>query len=118
MPDDIPRRGVFALWGTGTGTGKVELVFARGADGLRKRLVTASFLSVAEALPELLSIDPNATGPAGQAVRPALGVWASAATAGSAWSPAAGCCPRSAREARMYGESDRSTRRTSPGCTS
>ncbi len=82
MPDDIPRRGVFALWGTGTGTGKVELVFARGADGLRKRLVTASFLSVAEALPELLSIDPNATGPAGQAVRPALGVWASAATAG------------------------------------
>jgi len=52
MPDDIPRRGVFALWGTGTGTGKVELVFARGADGLRKRMVTASFLSVAEALPE------------------------------------------------------------------
>ena len=87
MPDDIPRRGVFALWGTGSGTSKVELVFARGADGLRKRLVTASFLSVAEALPELLTIDPNATGPhstgtAGQAVRPALGVWASAATAG------------------------------------
>jgi hypothetical protein len=87
MPDDIPRRGVFALWGTGSGTSKVELVFARGADGLRKRLVTASFLSVAEALPELLSIDPNATGPnstsaADQAVRPALGVWASAATAG------------------------------------
>jgi hypothetical protein len=82
MPDDIPRRGVFALWGTGTGTSKVELVFARGADGLRKRLVTASFLSVAEALPELLSIDPNATDPAGQAVWPALGVWASAATAG------------------------------------
>jgi hypothetical protein len=82
MPDDIPRRGVFALWGAGSGTSKVELVFARGADGLRKRLVTASFLSVAEALPELLSIDPNATGPAGQAVRPALGVWAAAATAG------------------------------------
>ena len=87
MPDDIPRRGVFALWGTGSGTSKVELVFARGADGLRKRLVTASFLCVAEALPELLTIDPNATGPhstgtAGQAVRPALGVWASAATAG------------------------------------
>ena len=87
IPDDIPRRGVFALWGTGSGTSKVELVFARGADGLRKRLVTASFLSVAEALPELLSIDPNATGPhatgaAGQAVRPALGVWAAAATAG------------------------------------
>jgi len=82
VPDEIPRRGVLALWGTGSGTGKVELVFARGASALRKRLVTARFLSVAEALPELLSIDPNATGPAGQAVRPALGVWAAAATAG------------------------------------
>ena len=82
VPDDIPRRGVFALWGTGSGTGKVEFVFARGADGLRKRVVTASFLSVAEALPELLSIEPNATGPAGSAVRPTLGVWAAAATAG------------------------------------
>ena len=83
VPDEIPRRGVLALWGTGSGTGKVELVFARGASALRKRLVTARFLSVAEALPELLSIDPNATGPAGQAVRPALGVWAAAATAGA-----------------------------------
>src|ERR1019366_3569544 len=85
VPDDIPRRGVFALWGTGSGTGKVEFVFARGADGLRKRVVTASFLSVAEALPELLSIEPNATGPAGSAVRPTLGVWAAAATAGVGW---------------------------------
>jgi hypothetical protein len=87
VPDDVPRRGVLALWGTGAGTGQVELVFAGGTYGLRKRLVTARFLSVAEALPELLSIDPNATGsdaggPAGQAVRPALGVWAAAATAG------------------------------------
>ena len=83
VPDEIPRRGVLALWGTGSGTGKVELVFARGASALRKRLVTARFLSVAEALPELLSVDPNATGPAGQVVRPALGVWAAAATAGA-----------------------------------
>ena len=92
VPNEIPRRGVLALWGTGSGTGKVELVFARGTDALRKRLVTARFLSVAEALPELLSIDPNAAGlngaglngagTAGQAVRPALGVWAAAATAG------------------------------------
>jgi hypothetical protein len=84
VPDDVPRRGVLALWGTGSGTGrtgKVELVFA-SAYGLRKRLVTARLLSVAEALPELLSIDPNATGPAGQVVRPTLGVWAAAATAG------------------------------------
>jgi hypothetical protein len=82
LPDEIPRRGMLAVWGTGSGNGKVDLVFTRGTDALRRRLVTASFLSVAEALPELLSIDPNATGPAGQAVRPTLGVWAAAATAG------------------------------------
>src|SRR5258707_6205423 len=81
VPDDVPRRGVLALWGTGSGSGKVELVFTR-AGGLRKRLVTARFLPVAEALPELLSIDPNATGPAGHAMRPSLGLWAAAATAG------------------------------------
>jgi superfamily II DNA or RNA helicase len=96
VPDDVPRRGVLALWGSGEGTGKVELVFTR-VGGLRKRLVTARFLSMAEALPELLSIDPNATGPnatgpnatgpnatgtGGQAVRSTLGVWAAAATAG------------------------------------
>jgi SNF2-related domain/SNF2 Helicase protein/Helicase conserved C-terminal domain len=85
VPDDVPRRGVLALWGAGSGTGrtgKVELVFPRGTDALRKRLVTARLLSVAEALPELLSIDPHATGPAGQVMRPTLGVWAAAATAG------------------------------------
>jgi superfamily II DNA or RNA helicase len=81
LPDDVPRRGALALWGTGEGTGQVELVFAR-VGGLRKRPVTARFLSVAEALPELLSMDPNATGPVGQAVRPTVGVWAAAATAG------------------------------------
>ncbi len=57
------------------------MVFAR-VGGVRKRLVAARFLSIAEALPELLSIDPNATDPAGQAVRPTIGVWAAAATAG------------------------------------
>ena len=81
VPDDVPRRGMLALWGTGEGTGKVELVFTR-TGGVRKALMTARFLSVDEALPELLSIDPNATGPAGQAARPGLGVWAAAATAG------------------------------------
>ncbi len=79
VPDDVPRRGVLALWGTGEGAGRVELVFTR-VGGLRKRLVTARLLSITEALPELLSIDPNATGPnttgpnatgtAGPAVRP------------------------------------------------
>src|SRR5258708_30849287 len=37
---------------------------------------------VVVALPDLLSIDPNVTGPAGHAMRPTLGVWAAAATAG------------------------------------
>jgi hypothetical protein len=82
LPGDVPRRGVLALWGTGSGTGKVELVFPRSTDAVRKRLVTARFLSVAEALPELLTINPDAVDPAGQAVRPTLRVWAAAATAG------------------------------------
>src|SRR5258707_10551183 len=81
VPDDVPRRGVLALWGTGSGSGKVELVFTR-AGGLRKRLVTARFLPVAEALPELLSIDPNVTGPAGHAMRPTLWVCAPAGQGG------------------------------------
>ena len=30
IPDLIPRRGVIAFWGTGSGSDKVELVFAGG----------------------------------------------------------------------------------------
>ncbi len=119
VPDDIPRRGVFALWGTGSGTGKVEFVFARGADGLRKRVVTASFLSVAEALPELLSIEPNATGPAGSAVRPTLGVWAAAATAGVGLVARGRLLPTvgpGGMDAWRIGPLE--MRRTSPGCAS
>src|SRR5258708_10596619 len=92
VPDDVPRRGVLALWGTGSGTGKVELVFA-SAYGLRKRLVTARFMSVADALPELLSIDPNAAGPnatgpgGGHGGRAPLRGGAAAATAGGGLGP-------------------------------
>src|SRR5258708_17015595 len=81
VPDDVPRRGVLALWGTGSGAGKVELVFTR-AGGLRKRLVTARFLPVAAAPPGLRSLDPNATGPAGHAPPPTPRGLAAAATAG------------------------------------
>jgi hypothetical protein len=82
VPDEVPRRGKFAFWGAGGGSDKVELVFAGGTYGVRKRRVSATFVPVAEALPTLLAIDPNATGPAGPTVRRTLGAWAAAATAG------------------------------------
>ena len=82
VPDEVPRRGVFALWDTGSGSAKVELVFAGGRYGVRKRRVSASLVSVAEALPALLAIDPNAAGPGGLTVRRTVGVWAAAAAAG------------------------------------
>jgi hypothetical protein len=82
IPDEVPRRGAFALWGTGSGSGKVELVFAGGTYGVRKRRVSADLVGVAEALPALLAIDPNAVGPAGPAMRRSVGVWAAAAAFG------------------------------------
>jgi hypothetical protein len=62
VPSDIPRRGVFASWGKGAGNpvpgnDKVELVFPGGTYGIRKRLVSAEFIPVAEALPLLLGTD-------------------------------------------------------------
>jgi hypothetical protein len=77
VPGKIPRRGVFALWGTGAGHAKLELVFPRGSDGLRKRLMTAELIPLAQALPELLTIDPNAPQP-----KRSARVWAAAAAAG------------------------------------
>jgi SNF2-related domain/SNF2 Helicase protein/Helicase conserved C-terminal domain len=83
VPDVVPRRGVFAFWGTGSGQGKVELVFAGGRYGVRKRLVSAHFVPVADALPMLLAVDPHAASqpdpPVGRSVR----VWAAAALAGA-----------------------------------
>src|SRR5260370_4117130 len=59
VPSEIPRRGVFALWGHGSGSAKLELVFPRGTYGIRKRLVSADLIPLAEALPALLAFDPN-----------------------------------------------------------
>jgi superfamily II DNA or RNA helicase len=67
---------VFALWGTGSGSAKLELVFSRGAYGLRKRLVSADLIPLAEALPALLVIDQ------GPRMRRSARVWAAAAAAG------------------------------------
>jgi hypothetical protein len=82
VPSKIPRQGKLALWGTGSGSDKIELVFAGGTYGVRKRLVPATLVPVAEALPLLLAIDPNETSPVGRTPTRSLAVWAAAAAAG------------------------------------
>ena len=49
VPGEIPRRGVFAHWGKGSGSAKLELVFPGGRYGIRKRLVSADLIPLAEA---------------------------------------------------------------------
>ncbi len=80
VPGEIPRRGVFALWGKGSGSAKLELVFPGGTYGIRKRLVSADLIPLAEALPALLAVDPGEQ--AGRPVRRSARVWAAAAAAG------------------------------------
>jgi predicted transcriptional regulator len=77
VPSEIPRRGVFALWGNGSGSAKLELVFPGGTYGIRKRLVSAEIIPLAKALPALL--DPSH---ATLRVRRSTQVWAAAAAAG------------------------------------
>ena len=79
IPNEIPRRGVFALWGNGSGSAKLELVFPGGTYGIRKRLVSAEIIPLAEALPALLAIDPGHAGPP---MRPSARVWVAAMAAG------------------------------------
>jgi hypothetical protein len=80
VPSAIPRRGVFAHWGKGSGSAKLELVFPGGRYGIRKRLVSADLIPLAEALPALLTVDPDQH--AGQPMRRSARVWAAAAAAG------------------------------------
>ncbi len=80
VPGEIPRRGAFALWGQGSGSAKVELVFPGGTYGIRKRLISADLIPLAEALPMLLAIDLDER--AGRPVRHSVRVWAAAAAAG------------------------------------
>ena len=80
VPAGIPRRGVFALWGRGSGSAKLELVFPGGRYGIRKRLVSADLIPLAEALPTLLAADPGEQ--PGRSMRPSARVWAAAAAAG------------------------------------
>jgi hypothetical protein len=80
VPGEIPRRGVFAHWGKGSGSAKLELVFPGGRYGIRKRLVSADLIPLAEALPVLLTVEPGE--PAGRPMRRSARVWAAAAAAG------------------------------------
>ena len=80
VPGAIPRRGVFALWGNGSGSAKLELVFPGGTYGIRKRLISAELIPLAEALPVLLGVDPGEQ--AGRPMRRSVRVWAAAAAAG------------------------------------
>jgi superfamily II DNA or RNA helicase len=80
VPGEIPRRGAFALWGKGSGSAKAELVFPGGTYGIRKRLISADLIPLAEALPMLLAIDLDER--AGRPVRHSVRVWAAAAAAG------------------------------------
>ena len=80
VPGRIPRLGVFALWGKGSGSAKLELVFPGGRYGIRKRLVSADLIPLAEALPALLAVDPDEH--ADLPVRRSARVWAAATAAG------------------------------------
>jgi hypothetical protein len=80
VPSEIPRQGVFALWGKGSGSGRLELVFPGGTYGIRKRLVSADLIPLAEALPALLAIGPDDQ--AGRPMQRSARVWAAAAAAG------------------------------------
>jgi superfamily II DNA or RNA helicase len=80
VPSGIPRRGVFAHWGKGSGSAKLELVFPGGRYGIRKRLVSADLIPLAEALPVLLTVEPGER--VGHPMRRSSRVWAAAAAAG------------------------------------
>ncbi len=92
VPSEIPRQGMLALWGTGTGNSKIELVFPGGTYGVRKRMVSATLLPLSEALPQLLAVDPNPADPATSPVRRSVSVWAAAAAAGIGLIARAGFC--------------------------
>jgi len=80
VPGEIPRQGVFAHWGKGSGSAKLELVFPGGRYGIRKRLVSADLIPLTEALPALLTADPGQHPE--RPMRRSARVWAAAAAAG------------------------------------
>jgi hypothetical protein len=111
IPNEVPRRGVFAAWGKGPGNpvpgnARVELVFPGGSYGIRKRLVSAELIPLSDALPLLLSTD-NAL-----PVRRSVQVWAAAAAAGVGLVARGRLLPTVSSGDVDAGEPGRSTRQT------
>jgi hypothetical protein len=75
LPADPPRRAVLALWGEHAAPtdATIELVLAAGQQ-VRRRTVPARLLPLADALPALLTIDPDLASPS-------VRVWSAAAAA-------------------------------------
>jgi hypothetical protein len=78
VPDEVPRRGAFALWGNGSGNDRLELVFPGGTYGIRKRVVTAQLIPLAQAIPALLAV-----GSGDARLQRSTRVWAAATAAGT-----------------------------------
>ncbi len=76
VPGETPRQGVFAHWGRGAGSARLELVFPGGTYGIRKRMVAADLIPLAEALPALLAVGAD------ERMRLSGQVWAAASAAG------------------------------------
>jgi len=74
---------MFAFWGSGSGPARVELVFAGGRYGIRKRLVSAHLVPVADALAMLMAVDLGAASRPDAAARRSVSAWAAAAIAGA-----------------------------------
>ncbi len=80
VPDEVPRRGRLALWGSGDES--LELVFPCSRHGVRKRTVRAGFLTVDHALPALLAAQTGGPDLGRRGRRRSFEVWSAAAIAG------------------------------------
>ena len=76
VPGETPRQGLFAHWGRGAGSARLELIFPGGTYGIRKRMVAADLIPLAEALPALLAVGAD------ERMRLSGQVWAAASAAG------------------------------------
>ncbi|SDY28504.1 Superfamily II DNA or RNA helicase, SNF2 family [Amycolatopsis xylanica] len=73
VPSEPPRDGVLALWGDAHGDTPIELLVTAGRAPVRTK-VEARVVSMASAIPRLLTADPRAS--------PTVAAWSAAVTAG------------------------------------
>ena len=73
--------GCDRILGHGLGIRQGGACFAGGRYGIRKRLVSADLVPVADALPMLLSVNPGTASRPDAPVRQSVSVWSAAATA-------------------------------------